>query len=71
MKSRSERNGSNNNSRMLASAPTCSLLHSTAQNVYGKGWWEERADAVTRAVEAVATGAKAAEKEANQDQRQI
>jgi hypothetical protein len=23
------------------------------QNVYGKSWWEERVDAVTRAVEAV------------------
>jgi integrase len=29
------------------------------QNVYGKSWWEERVDAVTRAVEAVATAAKA------------
>jgi hypothetical protein len=37
------------------------------QNVYGKSWWEERVDAVTRAVEAVVTAAKAAEKEAQQD----
>jgi hypothetical protein len=35
------------------------------QNVYGKSWWAERVDAVTRAVEAVATAAKTAEKEAN------
>jgi integrase len=38
------------------------------QNVYGKSWWEERVDAVTRAVEAVATAGKAAEKEARQRQ---
>jgi integrase len=35
------------------------------QNVYGKSWWEERVDAVTRAVEAVANAAKAAEKDAS------
>lgn len=29
------------------------------QNVYGKSWWEERVDAVTRAVEAVATAQNA------------
>ena len=38
------------------------------QNVYGKSWWEERVNAVTRAVEAVATAAQNAEKEAKQDQ---
>jgi site-specific recombinase XerD len=37
------------------------------QNVYGKSWWEERVDAVTRAVEAV-SAAQNAEKEAKQDQ---
>lgn len=37
------------------------------QNVYGKSWWEERVDAVTRAVDAVTT-AQNAEKEAKQDQ---
>lgn len=34
------------------------------QNVYGKSWWEERVDAVTRAVEAVSAAAQEAEKEA-------
>jgi integrase len=38
------------------------------QNVYGKSWWEERVDAVTRAVEAVSVAAQNAEKEAKQDQ---
>jgi len=38
------------------------------QNVYGKSWWEERVDAVTRAVEAVTTAAQDAEKEAKKDQ---
>lgn len=38
------------------------------QNVYGKSWWEERVDAVTRAVDAVATAAQNAEKEAETDQ---
>jgi hypothetical protein len=37
------------------------------QNVYGKSWWEERVDAVTRAVEAV-SAAQNAEKEAKKDQ---
>lgn len=36
------------------------------QNVYGKSWWEERVDAVTRAVEAVAAATEKAE--AKQDQ---
>ena len=31
------------------------------QNVYGKSWWEERVDAVTRAVEAVSAAAQNAE----------
>ena len=35
------------------------------QNVYGKSWWEERVEAVTRAVEAVATAAKAVEQKPN------
>jgi integrase len=35
------------------------------QNIYGKSWWEERVDAVTRAIEAVTAAAKAAEKKAN------
>lgn len=38
------------------------------QNVYGKSWWEERVDAVTRAVEAVATAAQKEMQEAKQDQ---
>ncbi|HEV2718105.1 MAG TPA: hypothetical protein VGU64_22770 [Terriglobales bacterium] len=38
------------------------------QNVYGKSWWEERVDAVTRAVEAVSAASQNAEKEAKQDQ---
>lgn len=38
------------------------------QNVYGKSWWEERVDAVTRAVEAVTTAAQDAKKEAKPDQ---
>lgn len=38
------------------------------QNVYGKSWWEERVDAVTRAVEAVSAAAQDAEKEAKKDQ---
>jgi integrase len=38
------------------------------QNVYGKSWWEERVDAVTRAVEAVTNAAQNAEKEAKQNQ---
>jgi integrase len=37
-------------------------------NVYGKSWWEERVDAVTRAVEAVTTAAQDAEKEARKGQ---
>jgi hypothetical protein len=32
------------------------------QNVYGKSWWEERVDAVTRAVEAVSARTENAEK---------
>jgi hypothetical protein len=32
------------------------------QNVYGKSWWEERVDAVTRAVEAVSVATENAEK---------
>ena len=36
------------------------------QNVYGKSWWEERVDAVTRAVEAVSAAAQNAEKEAKE-----
>jgi len=31
------------------------------QNVYGKSWWEERVDAVTRAVEAVSAAIQNAE----------
>lgn len=38
------------------------------QNVYGKSWWEERVNAVTRAVEAVTTAARDAEKEARKDE---
>jgi integrase len=39
------------------------------QNVYGKSWWEERVDAVTRAVEAVSAASENAEKaEAKKDQ---
>jgi integrase len=39
------------------------------QNVYGKSWWEERVDAVTRAVEAVSAATENAQKaEAKQDQ---
>ncbi len=38
------------------------------QNVYGKSWWEERVEAVTRAVEAVTIAAQNAEKEPEQDQ---
>ena len=39
------------------------------QNVYGKSWWEERVDAVTRAVEAVSAASENAEKaEAKRDQ---
>ena len=39
------------------------------QNVYGKSWWEERVDAVTRAVEAVSTAAQNKEKaEVKKDQ---
>ena len=39
------------------------------QNVYGKSWWEERVDAVTRAVEAVSAATENAEKaEAKKDQ---
>jgi hypothetical protein len=38
------------------------------QNVYGKSWWEERVDAVTRAVDAVSAAAQNAEKETKQDQ---
>src|SRR5215469_9213827 len=38
------------------------------QNVYGKSWWEERVDAVTRAVEAVTAATENAEKEPKQDQ---
>ena len=33
------------------------------QNVYGKSWWEERVEAVTRAVEAVSAATESAEKE--------
>jgi len=32
-----------------------------SQNVYGESWWEERVDAVTRAVEAVSAAAQNAE----------
>lgn len=39
------------------------------QNVYGKSWWEERVDAVTRAVEAVSAASEKAEK-AKKDQPQ-
>jgi integrase len=38
------------------------------QNVYGKSWWEERVEAVTRAVEAVSAAAQNAKNEAKQDQ---
>jgi hypothetical protein len=39
------------------------------QNVYGKSWWEECVDAVTRAVEAVSAATENAEKaEAKKDQ---
>jgi site-specific recombinase XerD len=39
------------------------------QNVYGKSWWEERVEAVTRAVEAVSVATQNAEKtEAKNDQ---
>ena len=38
------------------------------QNVYGKSWWEERVDAVTRAVEAVTTATQNAGKELKPDQ---
>lgn len=39
------------------------------QNVYGKSWWEERVDAVTRAVEAVSAATENARKaEAKPDQ---
>jgi integrase len=39
------------------------------QNVYGKSWWEERVDAVTRAVEAVSAATENAEKaDAKKDQ---
>jgi len=39
------------------------------QNVYGKSWWEERVEAVTRAVEAVSVATENAEKaEAKPDQ---
>lgn len=37
-------------------------------NVYGKGWWEERVDAVTQAVEAVTDAAQNAEKEEKENQ---
>jgi hypothetical protein len=36
------------------------------QNVHGKNCWEERGDAVTRAVEAMTNSAQNAEKEENQ-----
>ena len=38
------------------------------QNVYGKSWWEERVEAVTRAVDAVITATQIAEKETKQGQ---
>src|SRR6266436_323782 len=39
------------------------------QNVYGKSWWEERVEAVTRAVDAVSAASEKAEKaEAKKDQ---
>jgi hypothetical protein len=38
------------------------------QNVYGKSWWEERVDAVTRAVDAVTIAAQNAEKKPKQEQ---
>jgi hypothetical protein len=39
------------------------------QNVYAKSWWEERTEAVTRAVEAVSAATENAEKaEAKKDQ---
>jgi len=40
----------------------------STSNVYGKSWWEERVDAVTRAVEAVSVAAHNADKEAKKDQ---
>lgn len=40
------------------------------QNVYGESWWEERVDAVTRAVEAVKNAAQNAEEEAKQNRRE-
>jgi len=38
------------------------------QNVYVKSWWEERVEAVTRAVEAVSAAAENAKNEVKQDQ---
>jgi integrase len=38
------------------------------QNVYGKSWWEERVDAVSRAVEAVSAAAQSAKNEGKPDQ---
>jgi hypothetical protein len=36
------------------------------QNVYGKSWWEERVEAVTRAVEAVSVATEDAQKSASE-----
>jgi hypothetical protein len=38
------------------------------QNVYGKSWWEERVDAMTRAVEAVSAAQNAENAEVKKDQ---
>ena len=38
------------------------------QNVYGKSWWEERVDAVTRAVEAVTAATQKETRETKQGQ---
>jgi integrase len=38
------------------------------QNVYGKSWWEERVDALTRAVEAVAAAAHKEMQETKQEE---
>jgi hypothetical protein len=44
-------------------------INDVTQNVYGKSWWEERVEAVTRAVEAVSVATENAEKaEAKPDQ---
>jgi integrase len=38
------------------------------RNAYGKSWWEERVDAVARAVEVASAAAENARNEAKQDQ---